>query len=354
MNLYEVSNKFKTKEDCIAYLEQLRWGEVPVCPYCGSDVSTPVKKECRNHCNNCDRSYSVLIGTIFEESRLPLPKFFMLIGLMLNAKKGISSSELSRELGITLKTAWYASMRVRCAMVETLKLKGTIEADEAYLSVKDPKKSKKKYASNDAVLNTVSDKPKRGRGTNKVGIEGFVERNGRVVTKVMDKFNTEEMLKLLHKYVSESGSKLITDDAPLYKPLGKHIPHKTIKHKDSFVKGDIHTGTIDSYWGLIKRGLYGHFHVLSKKYLPFYLAEFSYKYNRRHLNELQFEAFIEDALSEPRVMNQYKPVKKPTTIAYPKKDKEPKAHVRKFNAANKKAGKLKQLKKKTNVRGKSR
>lgn len=340
MNLYQVSNKFKTKEDCVSYLEHLRWGEVPICPYCGSDVSTPIKTECRNHCNNCQRTYSVLVGTIFEESRLPLPKFFMLISLMLNAKKGVSSSELSRELGITLKTAWYASMRVRCAMVETIKLKGKIEADEAYLSVKDPSKIKKKYSENEAVLSKITDKP-RGRGTTKVGVEGFVERNGRVFTKVMGKFDTKAMLDLLHKYVSEDGSTLITDDAPLYRPLDKRIKHKTIKHKEAFVKGDIHTGTIDSYWGLIKRGLYGHFHVLSKKYLPFYLAEFSYKYNRRHLPELQFEAFIKDALNEPRVFNHYKPSKKPTTIVYPNKDKSEKHMTKKFNAANKKAGKRK-------------
>ena len=134
MNVYSIAKKFHTQEDCINYLESLRWekGKV-VCPYCGGMNNVKLKKELRHHCNvvGCKRTFSVMVGTIFEDSRLHLPKFFALIGLMLHARGGISSMQLSRNLGISYKASWYGAMRVRCAMVETNdNLHGVVETDE--------------------------------------------------------------------------------------------------------------------------------------------------------------------------------------------------------------------------------
>lgn len=353
MNLIAISEKFNTKEKCVKYMEKLRWNKNPVCPYCQKNNSIPVKNE-RHHCKSCSATFSVLVGTIFEDARLPLPKFFMLIGLMLNARKGISSMQLHRDVGITVRTSWYAAMRVRCAMIETIKdLKGVIEADESYIGGKP--RHKHKIADSTAYLSNIDEeKPKRGRGADKVKVAGFVERDGRVVTKILNRLTAQNLLLMLKKYVKMDGAKFMTDEFRSYNAFDEYVTRHVIKHKDKqYVKGDIHTNTIEGYWSLVKNGLRGQYHVLSRKYLPFYLAEFSYKYNRRNLQKIQFESFMKDALSSGKCLIHHKPTRPVKTIAYPKNNKPDKANVNKFNKANKEAGK-KKIKSKQKQLNKSR
>ena len=118
MNLIEVFRMFPTEGDCIAYLERVRWNETPICPYCGSDRTTPLPKERRHHCNNCNTSFSVTVGTIFHQTHLPLPKWFLAVSLILNATKGISARQLARDLEVNKNTGWSMAMRVRNAMGE--------------------------------------------------------------------------------------------------------------------------------------------------------------------------------------------------------------------------------------------
>lgn len=361
MNLVQLEKKFNTRNKCIQYLEKLRWNNIPTCPYCGSIKSIDIDNGVRHHCKSCSRSYSVLVGTIFEDSRLPLPTFFKVTSVMLNNRTGISASEMSRQVGIGYPSAWYALMRIRCAMIETVTdLSGLVEADEAYLggsprprNMRRPKNNSVAYlahAETEVELLTPKEKNKRGRGTKKLPVGGLVERHGRIVTEVVGKLNSVTMMQMLKEYVKKGWDKttVITDENRIYNSTYRHhLKHSTIKHKEAFVKGNIHTNTIDGFWGRLKSGIEGNYRVLSRKYLPFYLAEWSYKYNRRNDNKLQFEAFMKDAMSSGKCFVHYKPKGKPLDMVYPDKPKSPKAYIDKFQKANKKAGKKKELKRKS-------
>ena len=158
MNIIQIINKFSTQESCIEYLENKRWGGVPVCPYCESTNNYKAKDRHRHHCNSCRKSFSVTIGTIFHDTRLPLKKWFLAIALILNAKKGISSRQLARDLELPVKTAWSLSHRIRKAMKEDQGLlSGIVEMDETYIGGKPRKKGKK---NDDDDFNNP-----RGRGT---------------------------------------------------------------------------------------------------------------------------------------------------------------------------------------------
>jgi transposase-like protein/IS1 family transposase len=307
-------------------LEKLRWAGNPVCPHCESDKV--YERETRKHffhCNNCNNDFTVLFGTIFEGTKMPLPKWFLLVGMMLNARKGISAMEISRHLGVTYKTAWYSAMRVRCAMIDQVDmLEGILEMDEAYLGGKPRHRN---APDNKATLSNLTLAPKvskRGRGTSKVAVIGIVEREGkkRVVTEVAGKLNSTEMLKLLKKYVNEEKAVMMTDDARFYKKFEDKLQHLIINHsKKQYVDGEIHTNTIEGFWSIIKNGLRGEYHVLSRKYLPFYLAEFTYKYNRRS-KEDKLEAFnetITKSVTDDKCLIEYKPKGDVHEIAYGKK-----------------------------------
>lgn len=359
MNLITLDKKFSTREKCVKYLEHLRWNNIPECPYCGSIESIDIQNGLRHHCKGCSRSYSVLIGTIFEDTRLPLPTFFKVVSIMLNNRTGISASEMSRQVGISLPTAWFVLMKIRCAMVETITdLSGLVEADESYLggsprprNIRRPKNSSVAYLAHvETEQLNLPKKNKRGRGTKKVPVAGMVERYGRIVTEVVNKLDSVTMMRMLKGYVKKGWDKttVITDENAIYNNTYRHhLNHKTIKHKEAFVKGKIHTNTIDGFWGRLKSGIEGNYRVLSKKYLPFYLAEWGYKYNRRNDNELQFEAFMKDAMSSGKCFMHYKPKGEPLKMVHPEKPKPEKAFVKEFQKANKDAGKKKERKKKS-------
>lgn len=322
-SLFEIHKKFNTKNKCYRHLERVRWGRKPICPHCDNTNTTPrIHRKFYYHCNSCNKDFTVLYGTIMEDSKLPLPKWFMLIGMMLNARKGISSKELSRQLGVTYKTAWYSAMRVRCAMIdEAPMLEGIIEMDEVYIGGKPRKRTQKgATADNEANLSNIT--TKRGRGTKKVAVVGMVERGGqkRVVTEIRDRLTTKSMLSLLHKYVNEHNAIMMTDEARFYHGFDEVVQHLVIKHKERYVDGVIHTNTIEGYWSIIKNGIRGEYHVLSKKYLPFYLAEFAYKYNRRNKQAEAFDETIENAVSDQSEFVNYKPKTDATELADSQED----------------------------------
>jgi len=144
MNIIDIYKTFPTQDECIEYLEKLRWKNKPTCPYCKSKNSTLMPKEKRHHCNNCNTSYSVTVGTIFHKTKLDLQKWFLAITLILNAKKGISARQLARDLDVNKNTAWYMGMRIKRAMIEQRELmNGFIEMDETYIGGKPRKTSNK-------------------------------------------------------------------------------------------------------------------------------------------------------------------------------------------------------------------
>ena len=165
MNIVQVYEQFPTESDCIAYLERIRWKGTPLCPYCDSDKTTPVPAEERHHCNNCNTSFSVTVGTIFHHTHLPLQKWFLAVSLTLNAKKGVATRQLARDIDINKNTAWYLAMRIRRAMLQPDQrelLQGLVETDETdetYVGGKPRKGSGK------------GQQGKRGRGTSKTPVD---------------------------------------------------------------------------------------------------------------------------------------------------------------------------------------
>ena len=279
MNLLQLFTKFQDNQQAIEYLEQIRWNENVFCVYCNS------KKTCRHkeqnktrwQCWNCKKSFSVTVGTIFHHSHVPLNKWFMLIALILNAKKGLSAYQASRDLGIRRPTVWSMMHRIRNAMATDQgdMLKGIVEMDECYVGGKPRKESKKD--DDDSKGNP------RGRGTKKEAVVGAVERKGSVkiehVSKMM--LNTKGLLAFVRKNMDIAETLLVTDEYKAYNNMNKTIAHYSINHSYEYARGDIHTNTIESFWAILKRGIIGQFHKVSKKYLQQYLDEFEYRYNRR-------------------------------------------------------------------------
>lgn len=273
MNIVQIYRQFPTQESCIAHLEKARWGDTPVCAYCGSTNTYPLKGELRHHCNACRKSFSVTVGTIFFDTRLPMQKWFLAIALMLNAKKGISSRQLARDLELPVKTAWSLAHRIRKAMKDDGKLlAGVVEMDETYVGG-SPRKANERDDDDKGAP--------RGRGTSKTPVVGMVERKGRVKAKKATKLAFEDLAALVRGGVDLERSLLITDEYRGYNRMGGMLPHARINHGQRYASGEVHTNSIESFWAIVKRGIVGQFHKVSPKYLDAYLDEFAYRYNGR-------------------------------------------------------------------------
>jgi len=270
MNIVEIFAKFPKQEDCLSYLEGVRWNGKPVCPYCNSQKVTVVKTENRYHCNHCNASFSVTVGTIFHDTRLPLQKWFLALSLMLNVKKGISARQLARDLDVNKNTGWYLAMRIRKAMTQANErelLLGVVEMDETYIGGEPCKGSGKDN--------------KRGRGTSKTPVVGMIERGGKVKAEVVKnkKLNNKTLSSLVRKNVDTNNAVLFTDEYKGYIGISNIIEHKTVNHQQYYVDGDVHTNSMESFWALLKRGIVSQFYKVSVGYLPRYIDEFLYRFN---------------------------------------------------------------------------
>jgi len=293
MNIIEVYHRFPSHESCLKHLEKVRWNNRPACPYCASIKSTPMPNELRHHCNDCNTSYSVTVGTIFHKTKLDLQKWFLAISLVLSAKKGLSARQLGRDLEVTKDTAWYMGMRIRKAMSQITDqrlLTGIVEMDETYVGGK-PRKG------NNDDENTP--KHKRGRGTDKIPVVGMVERNGIVKAHVVKKGSLTKMKlsSLVRRNVDTKNTILMTDEYRGYLGIGKFMEHKTINHQFWYVDGNIHANSIESFWAILKCGIIGQYHKVSLEYLPKYIDEFCFRYNnRKNENTDVWNLTIEKAL----------------------------------------------------------
>lgn len=283
MNIIQIYKQFPTEDACIDHLEKVRWNGTPKCPYCKSTKSTPIKSERRHHCNNCNTTFSVTVGTIFHRTHVDLQKWFLAIALVLNAKKGMSARQLARDIEVHRNTAWSMGMRIRKAMTEDRQLlEGVVEMDECYIGGK-PRKG--------------SIRSKRGRGTSKIPVVGIVERGGRVKAKAAkDKVLTAKKLAtMVREKVDIKNATVMTDEYRGYVKLKSFVKHQTINHKYAYVDGNIHTNSIESFWALLKRGIFGQYHKVSTAYLNRYIDEFCFRYNHRR-NENVFALTIQRAL----------------------------------------------------------
>jgi len=267
-----------------------------------------MSSETRYHCNEENRSFSVRAKSIFEETRLDIRTWFLAIALMLNAKKGISAMQVSRDLGITYKTAWYCLMRIRCAMADQGDfLKGLVEVDVAKIGGK-PRKNQ--------FLKTINT-GKRTSKSSKVNIIAAVERgkHGKVKAQLIPNTTSETLMEVLKKNVKSDISVLITDNAQSYHALDKEFDRMFVTHTKELTKGNISINKVEGFFSLMKRGLVGQYHKLSVKYLPFYLAEFPYRYNHK-LDKNSFDKTVELAIVKDKCMLRYKcnPAKKSVEI----------------------------------------
>lgn len=281
MNITELFQSFQTQDQAIDHLEKVRWAGKPICPYCKSDDvgthASPDRKGHRWQCHSCARAFSVTVGTLFHGTHIPLRDWYLLLALMLNAKKSASAYQISRDLGIRRATVWSMMHRVRTAMAgdpaQEKLLYGVVEADETYVGGK-PRKNNRRD----------DDQPnKRGRGTKKAAVLGAVERGGRVVAKVAQPgdLSAKGIAKFIKRFVDPDGSILISDEYKGYNRVSETMLHAVVCHAREYANGHIHTNTIESFWALVKRAWYGSHHHYSRKYMPLYIAESCFKYNAR-------------------------------------------------------------------------
>lgn len=280
MNIIQIFEKFPTQESCIEHLEKARWNGEPFCPKCGSTNTNPLKKELRHHCNGCRKSFSVTVKTIFHNSKVPLQKWFLLLTLMMNAKKGLSACQAARDLNMRRPTVWSMMHRIRKAMVDDgALLTGIVEMDETYIGGK-PRKENKPNKDDDDKGNP------RGRGTKKIPVVGMVERGGNVKASQATKetLKAKDLNELIRKNIDADNAALITDEYRGYNGAANILPHFTINHQEAYADGLVHTNHIEGFWAIVKRGIVGQFHKVSAKYLSKYLDEFCYRYNARKLD----------------------------------------------------------------------
>jgi transposase-like protein len=269
---------FPNEDACAAYLVARRWPDGVRCPRCGAANPT----ECKGlpwhwQCNQCapqtSYRFSHIAGTIFENTNKPLKDWFRVIHLMLTSKKGMSALQIYRYLGFgSYKTAWLMCHKVRSALIEDIEqLAGVVEVDETFVGGLAKNRHKDKRGGGGTT-----------GGKGKAIVVGAVRRKGNVIARVINSVNAETLTGFVREAVSNKVSLVCTDQWSGYKNLNKEFPHATVNHaKGQYVVGAIHTQTIEGFWSLIKRGMIGTFHKVSKKYLSLYVAEFQFRYNNR-------------------------------------------------------------------------
>lgn len=272
-NLPELIERFGSEDKCHAYLEELRWPDGVKCPRCGSDKISRIKARRQFDCDGCRYQFSVRVGTLFHDSKLPLWKWFLAAYMMGESKKGVSANQLKRMLGVSYKTAWYLCHRIRAAMHDEAAplLRGIVEADETYVGgkVRGGFSSRKEAA--------------RHRRDNKTVVLGAVERGGRVRLRVAPDASSESVKGFLADAVHDEAEAIYTDSHRSYRGIADHnTRHEYVDHsRDEWVRGHVHTNTIESVWSLFDRSVIGAYHKLSVKHLPAYLDEAAYRWNNR-------------------------------------------------------------------------
>lgn len=288
-NLLDIAEQFKDKNVCLDYLASMRWNGSVYCVFCGCDNVYKLNgKYKRYKCGDCRKHFSATKGTIFENSPISLQKWFMAVYLITGHKKGISSIQLSADIGVTQKTAWFMAQRIRYALkVKSFdkKLDGVIQCDETFVGGKNKNRHSHKKVANS-----------QGRSfKDKTPVLGMLHVGGDLRLVVMPDTSLASIQPSINEHVRE-GSIVVSDEWHGYAGVSEKYYHIVMDHQQKeFVRGAFHTNSIEGFWGIFKRGIIGIYHFMSKKHLHRYCDEFSYRYNSRKLpNGLKVENCLKE------------------------------------------------------------
>jgi transposase-like protein len=291
MTLPEVNELYSTDDRCRELLERLRWPEGVICPRCKDTRVSRLKEYARYECVGCEYQFTVTSGTIFHDSHLPLPIWFVSVLLLCEAKKGMSALQLKRTLWGqhkgSYKTAWYLCHRIRAAMVQIDRpmLDGTVEMDETYVGGK------------------VRGQGRKAGWDNKEVVFGIRQRGGELRFIHASDARAKTVRAILSDNLSEDVEVIITDESKIYptalnKEQRKH--HHTVNHSaEEYVRGDIHTNTVESAFSLLKRGIVGTWHRVSAKHLQAYLDEMCFRFDRRKRSDLFVDTLRHMVTADP-------------------------------------------------------
>ena len=279
-SVFELTQTFSSEQVCIEYLESLRWGGIVVSPF---DSTSKIYK-CKNNqyrCRNTGKYFNAKTGTMFENSKIGLRKWFLSIWLVTAHKKGISSLQLSKDIGVTQKTAWFLLQRIRaCFGIENSnELEGIIECDETFIGGKNKNRHKDKKVPQS-----------QGRSyKDKVPVMGMLQRGGKMNAYVVSDTKRKSIQPLIFRYVKQDNTLVISDEWWAYKGLNKYYDHNVIDHsKKEYVSlqdKSIHTNNIEGSWNILKRSVSGMYNHVSKKHLQLYVDEFVYRFNLRKVSD---------------------------------------------------------------------
>ncbi len=275
-SILDLLKAFPNEQACIDHLTELRWDGNVVSPF---DPESKVYKCAGNkyRCKNTKKYFNVKTNTLFDNTKVELQKWFIAIWLVTSHKKGISSLQLSRDLGVTQKTAWFILQRIRnCFGLpdDSDKLEGEVEVDETYVGGKMANRSKAIRANKD-----FDTKDKYRKST----VVGMVERGGEIRVRHIGNNSEYCLLPPIIEHISPDAT-IYTDEWRGYRSLKMEYAHSTVKHNaGQYVDGSAHTNSIESFWAILKRGIYGIYHFTSRKHLHYYIDEFVFRYNSRFI-----------------------------------------------------------------------
>ncbi len=283
-NLKDLLLAFPTEQKCRDFIAKKMWGDSPICPFCNGTKIYSIENGKRFKCGNktCYKKFSITVGTIFENTKIPLTTWFAAMYLVSAHKKGISSMQLSRDLGISQKTAWFLIHRIREMFLNKAPhlLRKVVEADETLVGGKNKNRHAHKKVPHS-----------QGRShQDKTSVFGLAQRGGYVTTFVVPDTKAGTLYPLI-KQMLHNNSVLITDEWLGYNTVKQGFPHVVINHQQGeYARGAFDTNTIEGFWSLLKRGIYGTYHQVSPKHLQRYCDEFGFRYNTRKIKDnVRFE-----------------------------------------------------------------